>query len=51
MKQMSLSMTGYLDKGKKTRRELFLAETEQAVTWARLCALIEPWNTTHLPGT
>ena len=42
MKQQSLSMTGYFDKGKKTRREQFLAEMEQVVPWARLCALIEP---------
>ena len=37
-----MSMTGYFDKGKKTRRERFLAEMEQAVPWVRLCALIEP---------
>jgi hypothetical protein len=42
MKQNSLSMTGYFDKSKKTRREVFLAETEQMVPWARLLALIEP---------
>ena len=42
MKQRSLSMTGYFDKGKKTRREVFLAEMEQVVPWARLQALIEP---------
>lgn len=41
-KQLSLSMTGYFDKGKKTRREVFLAEMERAIPWARLCALIEP---------
>jgi len=41
-KQMSLSMTGYFDKGKKSRREVFLAEMEQALPWARLYALIEP---------
>ena len=34
MKQTSLSMTGYFDKGKKTRREVFLAEMERAVPWA-----------------
>ena len=34
-KQMSLSMTGYFDKGKKSRREVFLAEMEQALPWAR----------------
>ena len=42
MKQRSLSMTGYFNKGKKTRREQFLAEMEQVVPWARLQALIEP---------
>lgn len=42
MKQQALSMTGYFDKGKRTRREQFLAEMEQVVPWARLCALIEP---------
>jgi transposase, IS5 family len=42
MKQMSMSMTGYFDKGKKTRRERFLAEMERVVPWARLCSLIEP---------
>lgn len=42
MKQQSLSMTGYFDKGKRTRREQFLAEMERVVPWARLCALIEP---------
>lgn len=42
MKQQSFSMTGYLDKGKKTRREQFLAEMERVVPWARLYALIEP---------
>jgi transposase, IS5 family len=42
MKQISLSMTGYFDKGKKTKREQFLLEMEQVVPWARLCALIEP---------
>jgi transposase, IS5 family len=42
MKQAALSMTGYFDKGKKTRREQFLADMDQVVPWARLCALIEP---------
>lgn len=40
--QMSLSMTGFFDKGKKTRRERFLAEMDQVVPWTRLCAAIEP---------
>lgn len=42
MKQRSLAMTGYFDKGKKTRREQFLAEMDQVVPWARLHGLIEP---------
>lgn len=41
--QGSLSMTGYFDKGKKTRRERFLEEMDRVVPWARLCALIEPY--------
>ena len=40
--QMSLAMTGYFDKGKKTRREQFLAEMDQVVPWTRLCAVLEP---------
>lgn len=35
-------MSGFFDKGKKTRRELFLAEMEQVVPWQRLLALVEP---------
>ena len=42
MKQISLTMTGYFDKGKKTKRERFLDEMEQVVPWTRLLALIEP---------
>jgi transposase, IS5 family len=42
MKQRSLSMTGYFDKGKKTRREQFLSEMDRVVPWPQLCALIEP---------
>ena len=42
MKQTSFSMTGYFDKGKRTKREQFLAEMIQVVPWARLCALIGP---------
>ena len=38
MKQGSLSMTGYFDKGKKTRREQFLAEMDRVVPWVHLCA-------------
>jgi len=42
MKQQALSMTGYFDKGKTTRRERFLSEMERAVPWARLMAVILP---------
>ena len=42
MRQMAMAMTGYFDKGKKTRREQFLAEMEQVVPWQRLYALLEP---------
>lgn len=42
MKQISLTMTGYFDKGKRTKRERFLAEMEQVLPWTRLFALIEP---------
>lgn len=42
MKQIPFSMTGYFDKGKKTKREQFLAEMDQVLPWTRLLALIEP---------
>ena len=42
MKQAALSMTGYFDKGKKTKREQFLAEMDRVVPWKRLCSAIEP---------
>ena len=42
MKQTTFSMTGYFDKGKKTKREQFLAEMDQVMPWVRLRALIEP---------
>src|SRR5436190_2320325 len=48
--QMSLSMSGFFDKGKKTRRERFLGEMEQVVPWARLCAVIEPHYPTGQRG-
>lgn len=43
MKQISLTMTGYFDKGKKTKREQFLGEMDQVLPWVRLIALIEPY--------
>ena len=42
MKQQTFSMTGYFDKGKKTRREIFLGEMEATMPWSRLCGLVEP---------
>lgn len=42
MQQGALAMTGYFDKGKKTRREVFLDEMERVVPWQRLCELIAP---------
>lgn len=42
MKQMTLAATGFEKHAKATRRAQFLAEMEQVVPWAKLCALIEP---------
>ena len=42
MKQLSFSDAEYGGKRKQTRREVFLAERDRAVPWARLEALIEP---------
>ena len=42
MRQESISMTGYFDKGKVTRCERFLREMDAIVPWARLYALIKP---------
>jgi transposase, IS5 family len=36
------TLAGFEKYGKKTRRAQFLAEMEQVVPWAHLCALIEP---------
>jgi len=44
-KQMSLSMqhdAGFERHRKATRRDVFLAEMDQVVPWAALCAVIEP---------
>lgn len=43
MRQESFLMTGYFDKGKKTKRERFLGEMEQVLPWVRLLVLIEPY--------
>ena len=42
MIQIPVTMTGYFDKGKMTKREQFLAEMEQVMPWQSLYALIEP---------
>src|ERR1700739_3167889 len=42
MKQLSCSDAEYGGKRKRTRREVFLAEMQRAVPWARLEALIAP---------
>ena len=42
MKQQVPSITGDFGKGRKTRREQFLAEMDGVGPWARLCELIEP---------
>ncbi|MBX3674586.1 MAG: IS5 family transposase [Burkholderiales bacterium] len=42
MKQTTFASMAWAAKGKKTRRELFLAEMDAVVPWARLLALIEP---------
>lgn len=42
MKQLSFSDAEYAGKRKRTRREVFLAEMDKVVPWARLAALIEP---------
>ncbi len=42
MKQTSFASAEYGAKKRKTRREVFLAEMEAVVPWARLQALIEP---------
>ena len=45
-KQMTLATqmdAGFAAHRKTTRRDVFLAEMDQVVPWARLCALIEPY--------
>jgi IS5 family transposase len=43
MSQMSFGDAEYAGKRKKTRREIFLEEMEQAVPWKSLLSLIEPF--------
>lgn len=43
MSQMSLKDAKYACKRKQTRRELFLAEVEQAVLFKSLLNLVEPF--------
>ena len=42
MSQISFSDVEYGAKRKRTRREIFLAEMNSVILWARLMALIEP---------
>jgi IS5 family transposase len=42
MKQMTLAATGFEKHAKAPRRAQLLAEMEQVVPWAKLCALIGP---------
>lgn len=42
MKQRSLAESEFVKKPKATRRQVFLAEMDRVVPWARLLALIEP---------
>ncbi len=43
MSQMSFPDFEYAGKRKQTRRERFLAESEQMLPWSGLLALIEPY--------
>ena len=43
MKQMCLTESGFVKKPKATRRQIFLAEMDRVVPWARLCGLIAPY--------
>ena len=47
MKQTSFASLEYAGKKRKTRREKFLGEMQQAVPWTALMALIEP----HYPSS
>ena len=40
--KLTLATVGFERYAKTTRRQAFLAEMEQVVPWAALCALIEP---------
>jgi len=42
MKQQTFASEAWKRKGKRTRRERFLAEMDAVIPWARLIALIEP---------
>lgn len=41
--QMSFAQAEYAGKKKQTRRDKFLAQMEQVVSWQRLLAVIEPY--------
>jgi len=40
--QQTLATAGFERHRKRTRRDEFLAQMDQVVPWAKLCALIEP---------
>ena len=42
MRQLTLSTVNFDKHGKLTRRAKFLAETDRAVPWRELCAIIAP---------
>lgn len=42
MKQITLACGGFEQYAKNTKRATFLAEMNQVIPWAELCALIEP---------
>jgi hypothetical protein len=42
MSQLGFSDVEFAAKRKQTRREKFLSEMNQVISWARLMALIEP---------
>lgn len=46
MKQMTFASLAWSNKGKVTRRERFLVETDAVMPWARLPGLIAPHDPT-----
>ena len=43
MKQQSLGVFGFEKYRKQTRKEIFLAQMDEILPWAELCAIIEPF--------